>query len=90
MAAGPDQLLQLSQVSQLSQLQQRSQQDALLREKQSLMMLRQLVIHSLQVLGLWMVVVDSTVELVIKHLNNDNQNLLRSLALRYLTKHHLT
>ena len=39
-----------------------------------------------QVLGLWMVVVDSQVELVItQHLNNDNQNLLKSLPLRYST-----
>jgi len=83
MTAGSKQLM--SQGSQLSQLQQRSQQDALLREKQSLMMLRQLVLNTLQVLGLWMVVVDSQVELVItQHLNNDNQNLLKSLPLRDL------
>jgi len=68
--------------SQLSGVQQRGQQDALLREKQSLMLLRQLVVHSLQVLGLWMVVVDHQVELVLKHLSNDNKNLLRQLLLR--------
>ena len=33
----------------MTQLQQRGQQDALLREKQSIMLLRQLVVHSLQV-----------------------------------------
>ena len=69
---------------QLSQNAQRIQQDALLREKQSLLYLRQLVIHSLQVLGLWMVVVDHQVNLVIDHLANDNKNLLRQLGLREL------
>ena len=35
-----------------------------------------------QVLGLWMVVVDHQVHLVLKHLSNDNKNLLRQLLLR--------
>jgi len=62
--------------------QQRSQQDALLREKQYLILLRQLVIHSLQVLGLWAVVVNHQLHLVIASLSNDNKNLLRQLAFR--------
>ena len=44
---GGDAVSQLSQMTSLPQ--QRSQQDALLREKQYLILLRQLVVHSLQV-----------------------------------------
>ncbi len=45
-------LLHISWISRAQQLagqQQRGHQDALLREKQSLMLVRQLVLHSLQV-----------------------------------------
>jgi len=71
-----------SRAQQLAGQQQRGHQDALLREKQSLMLVRQLVLHSLQVLGLWMVVVDHEVEQVLKGIGNDNNNLLRQLVLR--------
>jgi len=62
--------------------QQRGQQDALLREKQSFLLIRQLVVHTLQVLGLWMVVVDHQVDQVLASLSNDNKNLFRQLLLR--------
>merc|ERR1719193_196125 len=76
-AAGEQQKQLTSQLQQ-----QRGHQDALLREKQSLLLLRQLLVHSLQVLGLWMVVVDHQVDLVINFLSNDNKNLLKQLLLR--------
>ncbi len=40
-----------------------------------------------QVLGLWMVVVDHQVSLVISHLSSDKKNQLRQLLFRYLVMH---
>jgi len=57
---------------------------ALLREKQSLVVLRQLVVDSVQMLGLWSVVVEHTVELVISKLSQEAANVLRQAQLRDL------
>jgi nuclear pore complex protein Nup155 len=53
------------------------QQDAYLRERQSLMFLQQLLNHSLQVLGLWKVVCEHGFELLSKSLGQDNQNVIK-------------
>jgi len=57
---------------------------ASVREKQSLAVLRQLVVDSLQLLGLWSVVVEHTVELVMAKLPEDAAAVLRSAQLRDL------
>jgi len=57
---------------------------ALLREKQSLVVVRQLVVDSVQMLGLWSVVVEHTVELVVGKLSQDAANVLRQAQLRDL------
>ena len=62
-----------------------SQQDALLRERQSLMFLQQLLSHTLQVLGLWMVVCDHQFHTVAaKHLNVDELNVIKGMYFRDL------
>ena len=62
-----------------------SQQDALLRERQSLMFLQQLITHTLQVLGLWMVVCDHQFHIVAaKHLNIDELNAIKGMYFRDL------
>ena len=57
-------------------------QEAFLRLKHLLILLHQLVIHSLQVRGLWAAVVNHQLHLVIASLSNDNKNLLRQIAFR--------
>lgn len=57
---------------------------ALFREKQSLMMLRQLVVDCLQLLGLWSVVVEHTVELVLTKLGQDHLNMIKQTPFRDL------
>ena len=57
---------------------------ALVREKQSLVVVRQLVVDSVQMLGLWSVVVEHTVELVVAKLPQDTANILRQAQLRDL------
>merc|ERR1719348_1312084 len=57
---------------------------ALFREKQSLMMLRQLVVDCLQMLGLWSVIVEHTVELVLTRLTPETVLSLRQGQLRDL------
>ena len=62
-----------------------NQQDALLRERQSLMFLQQLLTHTLQVLGLWMVVCDHQFHIVsAKHLNVDELNAIKGMYFRDL------
>ncbi len=61
-----------------------SQQDAFLRERQSLMFLQQLVNHSLQVLGLWKVVCEHGFEMLSKMLHNDDQNFIKGMYFRDL------
>ena len=62
-----------------------SQQDALLRERQSLMFLQQLLSHTLQVLGLWMVVCDHQFHIVAaKHLNFDELSVIKGMYFRDL------
>lgn len=58
------------------------QQDAYLRERQSLMFLQQLLNHSLQVLGLWKVVCEHGFELLSKSLTQDNINLIKGMYYR--------
>ena len=61
------------------------QQDAILRERQSLMFLQQLLSHTLQVLGLWMVVCDHQFHTVAaKHLNIDEVNIIKGMYFRDL------
>ena len=61
------------------------QQDALLRERQSLMFLQQLLSHTLQVLGLWMVVCDHQFHIVAsKHLNADELSIIKGWYFRDL------
>lgn len=60
------------------------QQDAYLRERQSLMFLQQLLNHSLQVLGLWKVVCEHGFELLSKSLNHDDHNLIKGMYYRDL------
>ena len=61
------------------------QQDAILRERQSLMFLQQLLSHTLQVLGLWMVVCDHQFHTVAsKHLNIDELNIIKGMYFRDL------
>ena len=61
------------------------QQDAILRERQSLMFLQQLLSHTLQVLGLWMVVCDHQFHVVAtKHLNVDELNAIKGMYFRDL------
>ena len=57
---------------------------AVFREKQSLMLLRQLILDSLQMLGLWSVVVEHTLELVISRLSPDTLNTIRQTQFRDL------
>jgi nuclear pore complex protein Nup155 len=61
-----------------------TQQDAYLRERQSLMFLQQLVNHSLQVLGLWKVVVEHGFEMLAKLLHVEDQNLIKGMYYRDL------
>lgn len=58
------------------------QQDAYLRERQSLMFLQQLLNHSLQVFGLWKVVCEHGFELLSKSLTQDDQNLIKGMYYR--------
>ena len=61
------------------------QQDAILRERQSLMFLQQLLSHTLQVLGLWMVVCDHQFHTIAaKHLNIDELNVIKGMYFRDL------
>ncbi len=60
------------------------QQDAYLRERQSLMFLQQLLNHSLQVLGLWKVVTEHGFELLSRNLNVDDQNMIKGMYFRDL------
>ena len=60
------------------------QQDAYLRERQSLMFLQQLLNHSLQVLGLWKVVCEHGFELLSKSLSQDDQTVIKGLYYRDL------
>ena len=64
--------------------QQKSMQDALLRERQSMLFLQQLVSHCLQVLGLWRVVSDHQFHTVAASLTLDEQNMLRGMYFRDL------
>ena len=64
--------------------QQKSMQDALLRERQSMLFLQQLVSHCLQVLGLWRVVSDHQFHTVAASLSLDDQNMLRGMYFRDL------
>ena len=57
---------------------------ALFREKQSLMMLRQLVVDCLQMLGLWSVIVEHTVELVCAKLTPEILNTIKLSPFRDL------
>jgi len=71
--------------SSLSSGQDRgSDNSALLREKQSLLVLRQLVVDTVQMLGLWSVVVEHTVELVVGKLSAETAGILRQAQLRDL------
>jgi len=71
--------------SSLSSGQERAgDNSALLREKQSLVVVRQLVVDSVQMLGLWSVVVEHTVELVVGKLSQETANILRQAQLRDL------
>ncbi len=63
---------------------QRSQQEALLRERQSLLFLQNLVSHCLQVMGLWKVVCDHQFSLVVAALHVEEQNMLRGMYFRDL------
>ena len=60
------------------------QQDAYLRERQSLMFLQQLLNHSLQVLGLWKVVCEHGFALLSKSLSQDDQNMIKGMYYRDL------
>ena len=60
------------------------QQDAYLRERQSLMFLQQLLNHSLQVLGLWKVVCEHGFPLLSKSLSPDDQNVIKGMYYRDL------
>lgn len=67
------------------QQQNKSQQEALLRERQSLLFLQQLVGHCLQVLGLWKVVLDDQFHIVISSgLSLEDINVLRGMYFRDL------
>ena len=57
---------------------------ALFREKQSLVMLRQLVVDCLQILGLWSLVVEHSVEVVVSKLGSDLLATLRQTQFRDL------
>ena len=57
---------------------------ALFREKQSLMMLRQLVVDCLQILGLWSVVVEHAVAQVVARLSPDILNTIQHTQFRDL------
>ena len=57
---------------------------ALFREKQSLMMLRQLVVDCLQILGLWSVVVEHAVAQVVAKLSPDILNTIKHTQFRDL------
>ena len=64
---------------------QSGQQDAILRERQSLMFLQQLLSHTLQVLGLWMVVCDHQFHTIAaKHLNVDELSIIKGMYFRDL------
>ena len=64
---------------------QGGQQDAILRERQSLMFLQQLLSHTLQVLGLWMVVCDHQFHTIAaKHLNVDELSIIKGMYFRDL------
>ncbi|XP_040579145.2 nuclear pore complex protein Nup155 isoform X2 [Lepeophtheirus salmonis] len=69
---------------QLTSLQHKTQQDAFLRERQSLMCLQQLIVHSIQVLGLMKVVCDHQFNEVVSVLNQDECNMLKSILYRDL------
>ena len=58
------------------------QQDAYLRERQSLMFLQQLLNHSLQVLGLWKVVCEHGFEFLSKSLSQDDHNVIKGKKFR--------
>ncbi len=64
--------------------QQKAMQEALLRERQSMLFLQQLVGHCLQVLGLWRVVCDHQLSAVAAALTLDEQNVLRGMFFRDL------
>jgi len=57
---------------------------ALLREKQSLVVVRQLIVDCVQMLGLWSVIVEHTVELVVGKLSQETSTILRQAQLRDL------
>lgn len=57
---------------------------AVYREKQSLMLLRQLIVDCLQMLGLWSVVVEHTVELVVSRLSQDMVKTIKQTQFRDL------
>ena len=72
-------------MSSVDQSNNGGQQDAILRERQSLMFLQQLLSHTLQVLGLWMVVCDHQFHTVAaKHLNIDELNVIKGMYFRDL------
>eukprot|EP00096_Caligus_rogercresseyi_P005390 TRINITY_DN2077_c0_g1_i1.p1 TRINITY_DN2077_c0_g1~~TRINITY_DN2077_c0_g1_i1.p1 ORF type:complete len:1265 (-),score=396.32 TRINITY_DN2077_c0_g1_i1:325-4119(-) len=73
---------------QLSSLQAKTQQDALLRERQSLLCLQQLILHSIQVLGLMKVVCDHQFNEVVGALSQDECNMLKSILYRDLIVTH--
>lgn len=62
----------------------KSHQEALLKERQSLLFLQQLVSHCQQVIGLWKVVCDHQVHVVAQKLGQDEQNILRGMYFRDL------
>ena len=63
---------------------QDSRDTAVYREKQSLVMLRQLVCDVLQFLGLWALVVEHTLELILARLGQETVSTLRQATLRDL------
>jgi nuclear pore complex protein Nup155 len=63
---------------------QQQHQDALLRERQSLLFLQQLASHCRQVLSLWGVVCDHQCHVVVRALSPDDRNVLRGMYFRDL------
>ena len=72
----------------MSTVQHQSQQEALLRERQSLLFLQQLVSHTIQVLGLWQIVCDHQFHIVAATLARDDQNMLAGMYFRDLIMSH--
>lgn len=68
----------------MQQHQHKSHQEAVLRERQSLMLLQQLVAQCLQVLGLWKIILEHQIHVLGANLSPDEQSVLRGAYFRDL------